>query len=132
MKDILNPLGLKVVKNLSETCLSARHDAISALFDSCSPIESAYVQVAENLEHKIETRATAKRLLNKFNKLAFTVLLCFWKTILKRFNKNQSKLQTSDITLNTSCEIYSSLKEYNMSKRGTFEGFAKRSYHMWK
>ena len=84
--DILDPLGLKVVKKLSETRWSARHNAVSALFDGYSHIKSALFQVAENLEQKVETRAVAKGLLNKINNLGFTVLLCFWKTILERFN----------------------------------------------
>ena len=99
MKDIFDPLGLKVIKKLSETRWSARHDACSALLDGYSQIKSALFQVAENLEQKIETRATAKGLLNKINSLRITVLLCFWKTILERFNKNQFKLQRSNITL---------------------------------
>ena len=59
--------------------------------------------------------------------MRFTVLLCFWKTILERFNKNQVKLQRSDITLSSTCEVYSSLKEHIMSKRGTFEAFEKEA-----
>lgn len=45
MMDILDPLDLKVVKRLSETPLSARHDAASALMDGCSHITSAPFQV---------------------------------------------------------------------------------------
>ena len=77
MKDILDPLGLKVVKKLSETRWSTRHDAVSALFDGYIHIKSALFQIAENLKQKIEIRATAKGFLNKINNLAFTVLLCF-------------------------------------------------------
>ena len=32
-----------------------------------------------------------------------------------------------DITLNNTCEIYSSLKKYIMSKRGTFQAFGKEA-----
>ena len=65
MKDILDPLGMKVVKKLSETCWSAEPDAVSALLDGYSHIKSAFFLVPENLEQKIETRATAKGLLKK-------------------------------------------------------------------
>ena len=47
MKDILDPLDLKVVKRLSETPLFARHDAASALLDGCSHLTSAPFQVEE-------------------------------------------------------------------------------------
>ena len=77
MKDVLDPLGLKVVKKLSETRWYAQHDAVNALFDGYSHIKSALFQVAENLEQKFETRATAKGFLNNINNLAFIVLLCF-------------------------------------------------------
>ena len=102
------------------------YDTVSALFDGYSHIKSALFQVAENMEQKIETRATAKGFSNKINNLASTVLLCFWKTTLERFNKNQFKLQRSDIILSSICEVYSSLKVYIMSKRGTFEAFEKK------
>ena len=49
----------------------------STLFDRYNHIKSAFFQVAENLERKIETRAIAKGLLNKINNLGFTVLLFF-------------------------------------------------------
>ena len=82
MKDILDPLGLKVVKKLSETSSkSSRHHAVSTLFDSYNHIKSALFQVAENLEQKIETRATAKGFLNEINDLGF----CFWKNHLRTF-----------------------------------------------
>ena len=88
MKDILEPLGQKVVKDFSETRWSADM-IVSALFDCSSHIKSALFLVAENLDQKIEIRATAKGLLNKINISGFAVLLCFWKTILQYFNKNQ-------------------------------------------
>ena len=47
MKDILDPLDLKVVKRFSETPLFARHDAASALLDGCSHLTSAPFQVEE-------------------------------------------------------------------------------------
>ena len=65
MKDILDPLGMKVVKKLSEIRWSAEPDAVSALLDGYSHIKSAFFLVPENLEQKIETRATAKGLLKK-------------------------------------------------------------------
>ena len=34
-------------------------------------------------------------------------------------------MQRSDITLSSTCEVYSSLKEYIISKRSTFEAFEK-------
>ena len=71
MKNILDPLGLKVVKKLSETRWSARHDAVSALLNSYSHNKSALFQVAENLEQQIERRATAKGFLNNINNLGF-------------------------------------------------------------
>ena len=56
-----------------------RISPVSALFNSYSHIKSPLFQVAENLEQKIETRATAKKgLLNKINNLRFTILLCFY------------------------------------------------------
>ena len=79
MKDILDPLGLKVVKKLSETCSSARHDAVSALFDGYSHIKPALFHFAENSEQKIETRATAKRFLNKINNLDIQFYSAFGK-----------------------------------------------------
>ena len=81
MKDILDPLDQKVVKDFSETRWSTDM-IVSALFDCYSHIKSAIFLVAEILEQKIETRATAKGLFNKINILGFAVLLCFWKTIL--------------------------------------------------
>ena len=36
MNDIFDPLDLNVVKTLSETRLSSRHDVVSALFDGYS------------------------------------------------------------------------------------------------
>ena len=74
---ILEPLGLKVVKKLSGKRWSARHDVVSDLLDGYNHIKSALFQVAENSEQKIETRATAKGLLNKVNNLGFTVLKDF-------------------------------------------------------
>ena len=85
MKEILDPLGLKVVKKLSETRWCTGHDGY-ILFNGLSHIKSALFQVAENLEQKIETRDTAKGLLDKINNLGI-------------FNKNQFKLQRSGITL---------------------------------
>ena len=71
MKNILDPLGLKVVKKLSETRWSARHDAVSALLNGYSHNKSALFQVAENLEQQIERRATAKGFLSNINNLGF-------------------------------------------------------------
>ena len=124
MIDILDPLSLNVTK-LSETRWSALHDAICALFDGYSHIKLVLFQVAENSEQKIGTKASAKGFSNKINDLGLTVLLCFRKVILERFHKKQSKLQRSDIILNSICEVCSSLKEYAMSKRGKFEAFLK-------
>ena len=36
-------------------------------------------------------------------------------------------MQRSDITLSSTCELYSSLKEYIKSRRGTFEAFEKEA-----
>ena len=60
MKYILDPLGLKVVKKLSETLWFARNDAASALFDSYSHIKYALFQVAENLEQKMRQELLLK------------------------------------------------------------------------
>ena len=115
------------VWSIPETCRSAQHDAISALFDGYIHIKSALFQVAKNLKQEVEIRSTAKRRLNNNNNLVFIVLLCFRKTLLEPLNKNQFKLQRSDVTLNSTCEIYSSLKEYIMSKRDTFGEFEKEA-----
>ena len=128
MKNILDPLGLKVVRKLLETRWSPRNDVVSALLDFKSHIKSTLFQNAEKLEQKIETRTTTKGLLTKINNLGSTFLLCFWKTILERFNKKQFKLQRSDITLSSTWEVYSPLEEY----RGTFETFEKEVIIMWK
>ena len=125
MINTFDPLSLNVVTKLSETRWSALHDAISALFDGYSHIKLVLFQGAENLEQKIVTKASAKGFSNKINDLGLTVLLCFRKVILERFHKKQSKLQRSDIILNSICEVCSSLKEYAMSKRGKFEAFLK-------
>ena len=77
MKNILDPLGLKVVKKLSETRWFAQHDAVSALLNGYSHNKSALFQVVENLEQQIERRASAKGFLNNINNLGFgfTLLL---------------------------------------------------------
>ena len=80
---------LLIIENLSR---SAWHDSITILFDGYSHGKSALFQVEENLEQKYETRATVKWVLNKINKLVFTVLLCLWKTILERFLKKTTQI----------------------------------------
>ena len=60
MKDILDPLGLKVVKKLSETRWSARHNTVSALLDGYSYIKSALFQVADNLEQNLRQELLLK------------------------------------------------------------------------
>ena len=60
MKDILDTLGINIVKKLSETLWFARNDTASALFDSYSHIKSALFQVAENVEQKIRQELLAK------------------------------------------------------------------------
>ena len=60
MKDILDTLGINIVKKLSETLWFARNDAVSALFDSYSYIKSGLFQVAENVEQKIRQELLLK------------------------------------------------------------------------
>ena len=72
-------------KKLSEPRCFAQHDATSALFGGYSNTISALFQVAENLQQKIETRATAKGLLNKINNLGLTIIvksIHSWRNIL--------------------------------------------------
>ena len=91
-------------KKLSET-RSAGHVNINVLYDCYSHIKTTLFQVAENLEQKNETIATAKGVLNKINNLEITVLLC-----LDVSRKKQLKLQLLDVSLKSTCEIYSSLE----------------------
>ena len=98
-------------KKLSET-RSAWHVNINVLYDCYSHIKTTLFQVAENLEQKNETIATAKGVLNKINNLEITVLLC-----LDVSRKKQLKLQLLDVSLKSTCEIYSSLEWCIMSKR---------------
>ena len=62
-----------VVKKLSDTRWSARHDAIRALANGSVPIKESLDELAEDEEQTVQTIHDAESISNKLNALEYTL-----------------------------------------------------------
>lgn len=92
-----------VVKKLSGTRWSARHDAIMALAKGSVPIKESLDESAEDEEQKMQTRHDAESISDQLNALKYAFMCLFWYDLLGRIHATNLSLQTIDLSL--SCVV---------------------------
>eukprot|EP00794_Sanderia_malayensis_P015939 gene15939-biopygen13560 len=101
-----------VVKKLSDTRWSARHDAIRALAKGSVPIKKSLDELADDEEQTMQTRHDAESISDKMNALEYASMCLFWYDLLGRINATNLSLQTIDLSLSCVVDLYRSLKSY--------------------
>ena len=101
-----------VVKKLSDTRWSARHDAIRALAKGFVPITESLDELAEDEEQTVQTRHDAESISDKLNALEYAFMCLFWYDLLGRIHATHLSLQTIDLSLSCVIDLYRSLKSY--------------------
>ena len=76
-----------VLKSLSETLWSARHDAIKALKQHYIQILKSLQNIAEDNEQNTDTINESKNIACKLLELETCILCLFWNDILERINR---------------------------------------------
>ena len=111
MKGKLSKKGL-VVKKLSDTRWSARHDAIKAIIKSEGAIKDALEELASDEEQTPTTRHEAGSISEKIDSLEFAFMVLFWYDLLDRIHKTNLSLQTIDISLSCVVDLINSLQSF--------------------
>ena len=106
-----------VVKKLSDTRWSARHDAIRALAKGSVPIKESLDELAEDEEQTVQTRHDAESISDKLNALEYAFMCLFWYDLLGRIHATNLSLQAIDLSLSCAIDLFSSLKSYILELR---------------
>ena len=76
---------LLVVKRLSDTCWSARYDAVRALAVGCNENIDLLKAISADEGNLGEMQNEAKRLVKRLSQLETCILVAVWNTLLERF-----------------------------------------------
>jgi hypothetical protein len=85
LKEVL-PL---TVKPESDTCWSARSEAVRAIYEGLEELVELLESMSVDLSLSAETRSDAEQLLSGVLNFNFVVLLKFWNTILGKIDRIQ-------------------------------------------
>ena len=96
-------LGL-LVKNLSRTCWSDRHEAIRAVLTSYQEIINTFQKMSETDPEKA-TRQTAENLLHKLCSFSFYIILLFFKNLMAMISDLIVQLQKIDTDILIAVDI---------------------------
>ena len=99
-----------VVKKLSDTRWSARHDAITSLAKGSVPIKESLDELAEDEEQTVQTRNDAESISDKLNALEYAFICLFWYDLLGRIYATNLSLQTIDLSLSRVVDLFRRLK----------------------
>ena len=110
-----------VVKSLSQTRWSARHDAVRALKTNYCSIVKAVGVLMNDTEQLRETRADARSIIYKLYALENILLSYVWCDILERIDKVNQLLQTAGLYLKVVSEHFVSLMNYITVIRNAFD-----------
>lgn len=119
-----------VVKRLSDTRWSSRHDATRALNVGFSNIVSA-LEVITNDETQDEVvKCEAVGLINKMERLENVFMTILWNDILGRMNGVSKELQSSTIDILYASNLLSSLEGYFIEIREMFDMYESKAKEM--
>lgn len=108
-------------KSLSTTRWSARHDALRALQEEWPAIIRALETLESDTDQKSKTRAEAKGLLSRLNRLETAIMAKLWGTILFRLHKVNKYVQNEDIDAMAVVEVFKSLISFFEELRNQFD-----------
>ena len=114
---------LLVVKRLSNTRWSARHDAVRALTSGYKEQIELLEEIAASEESRAEVKSDATGLVNQLCELEMSILLQMWNQILERVNQTSVILQMEGLPLNNAVHLLTSLLSFIQSLRDRFEHF---------
>jgi hypothetical protein len=91
--------GSTVIKSLSQTRWSARHDACHSLCLSWDEILAALMQITDDTSEKPVSRSEAACIHASLYQLETCMTALFWNDILERFNRVSTVHHYSPLTL---------------------------------
>lgn len=114
-----------VLKNLSKTRWSARADASKALYSSYEQVLETLNSIGEDENQSKETKIEAKGILEKIKTLETTIMLCFWNSVLVKFQIVSAQLQATSVDLSNVVTLYETLHAYldTLRNEKEFENF---------
>ena len=112
-----------VVKSLSQTRWSARHDAVRVLKTNYCSIVKAVGVLMNDTEQPRKTRADATFIMYKLYALENIILSYVWCDILERIDKINQLLQTAGLDLKVVSEHFVSLINYITVIRNAFDSY---------
>ena len=121
LKSKLLPLGLPLVKTLSDTRWSARSDAMKALHGGYCTIKNVLKTLIDDEKQKQEYRCEAQGLLRKMEQREYAVLTEVWSRVMGQFNHTNKSLQAVGLDLNNAVNILRSLEAYVATLRDEFD-----------
>ncbi|XP_074031441.1 zinc finger MYM-type protein 1-like [Leptinotarsa decemlineata] len=108
-------------KSLSTTRWSARHDALRALQEEWPAIIRALEILESDTDQKANTRAEAKGLLSRLNRLETAIIVKLWGTTFFRLNKVNKYVQNEDTDALAVTEVFNSLISFFEELRNQFD-----------
>ncbi len=79
---------------------------------NCANIQESLRKIADDTNQHLTTHDEASRLSKKIDKLEIAFLCNMWNTILQRFYKTSTTLQTVDIDLSFAVDFIRSLRDF--------------------
>ncbi|KAL5509620.1 hypothetical protein EMCRGX_G005019 [Ephydatia muelleri] len=129
--DILHQyIGMKgiVVKQLSNTRWSARHDATKAFQNGYFEKQNALDALSDDSEHQQPDGMHLASVYSEgMNHLETVLLTDLWNAVLERFNKTSKSVQAEEIELGTVVTLLESLSSFLISLRSKFDEFERRT-----
>ncbi|XP_065678182.1 52 kDa repressor of the inhibitor of the protein kinase-like [Hydra vulgaris] len=109
------------VKNLSKTRWTARADSVRVILNDYKNIINSLAWISEDENFDSSAQAQAQNILFKMEEFEFVLQTIFWNTMLQRMNAVSKSLQDSKITLDTACKLLSSLVDFILGLRESFD-----------
>ena len=116
---------LLVVKKLSDTRWSARHDAVRALTLAFKQNIQLFEEIAASDGMRATVQAEARGLIKKLTEMETAILLHLWNAVLERVNITSVSLQKEGCPLNRAVLLLNSLLDYIQSLREKYDKFEK-------
>nr|CAH7758965.1 unnamed protein product [Callosobruchus chinensis] len=114
-------------KSLSTTRWSARHDALRALQEEWPAIIRALEALQNDTGQKSSTRAEARGLLSRLNRLETAIMAKLWGTILSRLHKVNKYVQNEDIDAMAVVQAFKSLISFFDELRNQFDMYENKA-----
>ena len=115
------PPHSNVLQHLSDTRWEAHARATTAISESYADIVEALSHIHDDDTEKGDTRRQAQNLLQKMEEFEFVFMLHLWTGLLEQFHKVSNALQSTQISLTTCANLYSSLLQFVSSTREIFD-----------